>query len=279
LRIKIYFFTNKQMKFDMAGIFKPFLKLLAFVLVLIILVNIFSFFIVINPGERGVLLQLGTVKAVYEPGLHFQIPIVNSVVVMDVRTQKTEDAVDAASKDLQSIEGTVALNYHVDPPNVDKLYQQVGLEYASRIISPAIQESVKASTAKFTAEELITKRQSVKEDIRSILEERLGLYYLIVDDLSIVNFTFSEEFNRSIEAKQTAEQNALKAANDLKRIQIEAQQSIESAKAQAESIRIQGEALKENAGLVQLKMVEKWNGQLPYYAGQGNMLINLPEVR
>lgn len=267
------------MKVDMAGLIKPLLKLLAFVLVLIILVNIFSFFIVINPGERGVLLQLGTVKAVYEPGLHFQIPIVNSVVVMDVRTQKTEDAVDAASKDLQSIEGTVALNYHVDPANVDKLYQQVGLEYASRIISPAIQESVKASTAKFTAEELITKRQAVKEDIRSILEERLGLYYLTVDDLSIVNFTFSEEFNRSIEAKQTAEQNALKAANDLKRIQIEAQQSIESAKAQAESIRIQGEALKENAGLVQLKMVEKWNGQLPYYAGQGNMLINLPEVR
>lgn len=258
---------------------KTFFKMLAVLLVFILLVNIFSFFVVINPGERGVLLQLGTVKAVYEPGLHFQIPIVNNVVVMDVRTQKTEDAVDAASKDLQAIEGTVALNYHVDPLNVDKLYQQVGLEYAARIISPAIQESVKASTAKFTAEELITKRQAVKEDIRQLLEERLGVYFLVVDDVSIVNFTFSEEFNRSIEAKQTAEQNALKAGNDLKRIQIEAQQSIESAKAQAESIRIQGEALKETPGLVQLKMVEKWNGQLPLYTGEGGMLINLPQVR
>lgn len=268
------------MKFSLSETIKLLVKLVVGILLFIILINIFSFFIVINPGERGVLLQLGSVKAVYEPGLHFQFPLINNVVVMDVRTQKTEDVVDAASKDLQSINGTVALNYHVDPANVDKLYQGVGLEYASRIITPAIQESVKASTAKYTAEELITKRQAVKEEIRKALEERLSVYNVIVDDLSIVNFSFSEEFNRSIESKQTAEQNALKAGNDLKRIQIEAQQSIESAKAQAESIRIQGEALKETPGLVQLKMVEKWNGQLPVYAGSdGAMLINLPQVK
>jgi len=268
------------MKFSFSSFALLLLKVVVGFLLIIILVNIFSFFVVINPGERGVLLQLGTVKGVYEPGLHFQLPLINNVVVLDVRTQKTEDAVDAASKDLQSIEGTVALNYHLDPANVDKIYQEVGLEYPSRIIGPAIQESVKASTAKFTAEELITKRQAVKEDIRSSLEERLKVYYIDVDDLSIVNFSFSEEFNRSIEAKQTAVQNALKAENDLKRIQIEAQQKIETAKAEAESIRIQGEALKENAGLVQLKMVEKWNGQLPYYAGGYNaMLINMPQVK
>lgn len=268
------------MKFSLSETIKLLLKIFAGVVLVIFLVNIFSFFVVINPGERGVLLQLGTVKALYEPGLHFQFPLVNNVVVMDVRTQKTEDAVDAASKDLQSINGTVALNFHVDPLHVDKIYQEVGLEYSSRIISPAIQESVKASTAKYTAEELITKRQEVKEEIRKALEARLSVYYLVVDDLSIVNFSFSDEFNKSIEAKQTAEQNALKAGNDLKRIQIEAQQSIESAKAQAESIRIQGEALQQTPGLVQLKMVEKWNGQLPMYAGgDGAMLINLPQVK
>ena len=267
------------MKVDVQNSLKQFWRLLVLLVLFFLLINIFSFFVVINPGERGVLLQLGTVKAVFEPGLHFKVPFVNNVVIMDVRTQKTEDAVSAASKDLQSIEGTVVLNYHIDPSKVDKLYQQVGPEYAVRIISPAIQESVKASTAKFTAEELITKRQAVKEDIRAILEERLSVYFLVVDDVSIVNFTFSEEFNRSIEAKQTAEQSALKAANDLKRIQIEAQQSIESAKGQAESIRIQGEALRENTGLIQLKMVEKWNGQLPLYTGEGGMLINLPQVR
>ena len=268
------------MKFSLSDTTKPMFKLLGGLILIVLLVNIFSFFVVVNPGERGVLLQLGTVKAVYEPGLHFQFPLVNNVVVMDVRTQKTESVVDSASKDLQAIDGTVALNYHIEPLSVDKLYQEVGLEYALRIINPAIQESVKASTAKFTAEELITKRQAVKEDMRKSLEDRLSVYYIKVDDLSIVNFSFSEEFNRSIEAKQTAEQNALKAGNDLKRIQIEAQQSIESAKAQAESIRIQGEALKQTPGLVQLKMVEKWNGQLPMYAGgEGAMLINLPQVK
>ncbi len=266
------------MKFTFGEFIKLALKILGGLLVLIILVNIFSFFTVINPGERGILLQLGTVQGVYEPGLHFQLPIVNNVVVMDVQTQKSEDTVDAASKDLQSIEGTVALNYHADPLAVDKIYQQVGLEYSARIISPAIQESVKAATAQYTAEELITKRSIVKEAIRKALEERLKPYNIMVDDVSIVNFSFSEEFNRSIESKQTAVQNALKAENDLRRIEIEAKQQIETAKADAESIRIQGEALRENAGLVQLKMVEKWNGVLPLYTGGGTPIINLPQV-
>lgn len=260
-------------------IMKTIFKLVGGLFLLIILINIFSFFIVINPGERGILLQLGTVKGIYDTGLHFQMPIINNVVVMDVRTQKSEDTVDAASKDLQYIEGTIALNYHVDPANVDKIYQQVGVEYADRIISPAIQESVKSVTAQFTAEELITKRPAVKEELVVKLRERLDNYFVVVDDVSIVNFNFSEEFNNSIEAKQTAVQNALKAENDLRRIEIEAKQQIETAKADAESIRIQGEALRENAGLVQLKMVEKWNGQMPYYVGGDNQIISLPTVR
>lgn len=246
---------------------------------LVILVNILSFFTVVGPGERGILLQFGTIQKIYEPGLHFQLPIVNQVVLMDVRTQKSQVEVGAASKDLQSINATVALNYHIDPGSVDKLYQQIGTEYDERIVSPAIQESVKATTAQFTAEELITKRAVVKEDIKVKLTERLAVYYVIVDDFSIVDFNFSEEFDRAIEAKQTAEQQAFKAQNDLKRIQIEAQQSIETAKAQAESIRIQAEALKENTNLIQLKFVERWNGVLPYYMmGDSIPLISIPGI-
>lgn len=263
----------------MANTVKKILTGLGILFGIVILLNIFSFFTVVNPGERGILLQLGTVQAVYGPGLHFQMPIVNSVVIMDVQTQKSQDTVDAASKDLQGIEATVALNYHADPGAVDKIYQEIGLDYASRVIDPAIQESVKEVTAQYTAEELITKRADVKTNIFKSLEARLKGYNVLVDDVSIVNFNFSEEFNASIEAKQTAVQNALKAENDLKRIQIEAQQKIETAKADAESIRIQGEALKQNAGLVQLKMVEKWNGQLPYYTGGGEPLIQLPATR
>lgn len=243
---------------------------------LVVVVNLMTFFVVIGPSERGILLQFGTIKAIYEPGLHFQIPIVNNVVVVDVLTQKSQSEVNAASKDLQSIRTIVALNYHVDPAKVDMLYRQIGTDYENRIISPAIQESVKATTAQYTAEELITKRPLVKDDIKAKLSERLSTSFIVIDDFSIVDFNFSEGFNQAIELKQTAVQEALKAENDLRRIQIEAQQQIETAKAQAESIRIQGEALKENQGLVQLKLAEKWNGVLPVYMlGDSVPLVNL----
>ncbi len=267
------------MKESLTSVLKTVVKVFVGIIVVMLLINIMSFFTVVNAGERGILLQLGTVKEVYEPGLHFQVPLLTNVVIMDVQTQKSQDTVDAASKDLQQIEATVALNYHADPGNVDKIYQQIGMDYASRIIDPSIQESVKEVTAQYTAEELIAKRSEVKTLIVKSLQERLKPYNVIIDDVSIVNFNFSAEFNASIESKQTAVQSALKAENDLKRIQIEAQQKIETAKADAESIRIQGEALKDNNGLVQLKMVEKWNGQMPYYMGSGQPLIQLPTIK
>jgi len=264
-------FTNAP-----GGFIKKIIMIIVAIFALVIVVNLMTFFIVINPQERGILLQFGNIKAIYEPGLHFQIPIVNSVIVVDVLTQKSQIEVNAASKNLQSIRTVVALNYHVDPTKVDMLYRQIGVEYESRIISPAIQESVKATTAQYTAEELITKRALVKEDIKKELSARLSSSFIIIDDFSIIDFNFSEEFNQEIELKQTAIQRVLTAENDLKRIQIEAQQQIETAKAQAESIRIQGEALRDNQGLVQLKLAEKWNGVLPVYMlGDSVPLVNL----
>jgi prohibitin 2 len=247
------------------------------VIVLIIIIIVLQGSIaIVGPGERGILLQMGNVQGIFDPGLHFKLPIIQNVVMLDVRTQKSEVQVDAASKDLQSIHTLVALNYHVDPAKVDSLYKEIGTEYESRIIDPAIQESVKATTAQFTAEELITKRPLVKDDIKTKMSERLSKSYIDIDDFSIVDFQFSESFNAAIEAKQTAVQQALKAENDLKRIQIEAQQQIETAKAQAESIKIQGEALKQNQGLVELKLAEKWNGVLPLYMmGDSVPLVNV----
>lgn len=261
---------------DAPKIVKTLIGVIFGVLILVVLLNIFRFFIVIDQGERGVLLEFGHAKAIYEPGLHFQIPLVHRIVVFDVRTKKDQVEAGAASKDLQLVQTTIALNYHADPAAVDKLYQEVGTEYESRIISPAIQESVKASTAKFTAEELITKRSLVKEDTRQNIAERLSDYHIVIDDFSIVDFSFSAEFDEAIEAKQTAVQQALKAENDLRRIEIEAKQKIETAKAEAESIRIQAQALKENSDLVNLKFVEKWNGVLPQYMlGDSIPLLNL----
>lgn len=257
-------------------IVKNVFKIIGIVIVFILAINILSFFTIVNPGERGLLLRFGEVQAIYEPGLHFQIPLVNRVVILDVRTQKNEVEVSAASKDLQEIQTRVALNYHVDVLRVDQLYQNIGTEYEPRIISPAIQESVKAVTAKFTAEELITKRAEVKEQIRLDISKRLDTYFIVIDDFSIVNFSFSQGFDLAIEAKQTAVQQALKAENDLRRIEIEAKQRIETAKAEAEAIRIQAEALKENADLIQLKAVEQWNGVLPVYMmGDSIPLLNI----
>ena len=247
------------------------------IIIIVILFNFVNFFTIVEPGERGILLRFGEIQTIFDPGLHFKIPFVDKVVKMDILTQKSEVEANAASKDLQSIHSIVALNYHADPGSVDKLYSEIGVHYEERVISPAIQESVKAATAEFTAEELITKRPVVKEKIREELTKRLVGNHIIIDDFSIVDFSFTEEFDRAIEAKQTAVQQALKAENDLKRIQIEAQQKIEAAKADAESIRIQAEALKQNQGLVQLKLAEKWDGVMPKVVLGGSIpLINIP---
>lgn len=248
---------------------------LAIFVLLVVLVTIFASFVTINAGERGVLLTFGKVEdKVFEPGLHAITPFVNSVVLMDVRTQKDEVDASAASKDLQVVSTKVALNYHVDPNYAGRIYQNIGKEYKQRIIDPAIQEAVKSSTAKYTAEELITKRETVKELIKSELKTRLAVYNILVDEISITNFDFSPDFNRAIEAKVTAEQQAQKAKNDLERIKIEAEQKIAEskgqaeaiiikAKAEAEAITITGNALKQNQQLVKLEAVKKWDGVLP----------------
>ena len=189
---------------------------------IVIGVVILIIFLIINPivkisaGERGVVLNWGAVSdQVLGEGIHWVTPIKTSVKQLDVKVQKEETGSGAASKDLQTVNAKVALNYHLDPEKVNRLWQNVGSDYKERIIDPAIQEAIKAITAKYTAEELITKRQLVKEDIKSLLGERLAKEFVLVDEFSIVDFNFSESFNTAIEAKVTAEQNALAAKNKL----------------------------------------------------------------
>lgn len=240
------------------------------VLILLAVIGLILSIETVGPGERGVYLVRNAVQdEIKQPGWHFITPFVSNIVNVDVQTQKVEVQADSASKDLQQVSATVALNYYPDTANVNQLYRDTGKKYDERIIAPALQEAVKAATAEFTAEELITKRPEVSAKIKEVLTERLNKNHIVVGDFSIVNFTFSEEFNRSIESKQTAEQDAKRAENDLIRIEVEAKQTITKANADAESIRIQGKALKETPGLVELKAVEKWNGALPQYSGGG----------
>ena len=255
--------------------------LIAFAALLLVLT--LNPFVVIGAGERGVVMNFGAVqKEILNEGLHIRMPIMQKVVIMNVQVQKGEGQGDAASKDLQQVTTNVAINYHLDPLKVAHVYQTIGTfdQVGQRIILPAISESVKAATSQYTAEELISKRQEVREKIRQLLLVRLAVYGVIVDDFSIVNFAFSREFSNAIESKTTAEQLKLKAERDLERIRIEADQKILQAQAEAESLRLQKENVTENLiKLRQIEMqqraIEKWDGKLPQVTGAATPFIDL----
>ncbi|MFN3740607.1 MAG: prohibitin family protein [Thermodesulfovibrionales bacterium] len=226
-------------------------------------------FVIVGAGERGVVLNFGAVQDyVFDEGLHLRIPIVQKVVIMDVKVHKSQTDAEAASKDLQDTHSTIAVNYHIFPEKANWVYQNIGKEYKERIIDPAVQEVVKAVTARYTAVELITQREKVRAEIMELLKKRLIAYNIVVDDFSIVNFKFSQQFTQAIEAKQTAEQLALKAQRDLERIKIEAEQKITQARAEAEALRLQKqnvtpELVKLRMIEASLKAIEKWDGHLP----------------
>ena len=246
------------------------------VFVLFILSIFFGTWTTIKTGERGVVTRFGKVQRSLDQGLHFKIPLIESVDKTNVQTQKEQTEASAASSDLQNVRATVAVNWNVQPDKVVDLYVKVGSKFGSTIIDPAIQEVVKAVTAKYTAEELITKRPQVTEDIQSQLYERLISNDIVVTSVSIVNFDFSESFNEAIEAKVTAEQQALAQKNKLEQVKYEAEQRVVQSKAEAEAIKIQAEALKENNGLVELEAVKKWNGVLPTTVTNGSIpFLNL----
>jgi len=247
---------------------------------LIVILSFFSIY-TIGAGERGVLLTFGKPNMdARGEGLHFKLPFAQTIKKFEVKTQKIETDADSASRDLQDVQTRIALNFHLMPESTPRLYQEVGFAYRERVIDPAIQESVKSVTAQFTAEELITRRPEVRRGIQESLEERLARYYVVVDDFNIVNFQFSEEFDKAIEEKVTAEQKKLKAERDLERIKIEKEQTITQAQAEAEALRLQKQEITPD--LVKLRQIEvqrtaieKWNGELPMVTGGSIPFIDL----
>lgn len=236
-------------------------------------------FAVIDAGNRGVVVNLGKVDdVILTEGFHWVAPL-DDIHEISVQTQRFEATASAASKDLQSVSAQIVVNGHLDPESVNKLFQQIGSDYETKIIDPAIQESVKAATAQFTAEELITKRAEVGAIIQATLTERLAKSWITVESVSIVDFSFSASFNEAIEKKVTAEQNALAAKNKLAQTEYEADQRIAEATGEAEAIRIQAEAITSQGGAeyVKLKWVEKWNGVLPTHMldASADLLLSL----
>lgn len=253
----------------------------AIIMIVVVIVLLTGAFYTIDAGERGVELTFGkpNMESVGE-GLHFKIPIAQSVKKFEVKTQKIEVDADASSKDLQDVQTKIALNYHLKSDSVPSLYQEIGSDYKSRVIDPAIQESVKSVQAMFTAQELISKRTEVRKQIQDMLSEKLNKYYIVVDDFNIVNFQFSAEFDKAIEEKVTAEQQKLKAEMDLERIVIEKEQEITRAQAEAESLRLQKmevtpELLTLRSIEVQSQAIEKWDGKLPMVTGGAMPFIGI----
>jgi len=226
-------------------------------------------------GSRGVVMHFGAVTGqVMGEGLNFKTPFVTSVKIIDVQVQKHEVRASAASKDLQEIQTEIALNFHVAPDSVHKIYQEIGVDFADRIIDPAVQETVKSVTAKYTAVQLISDRHTVTQEMTEALRARLLPYHLLVDQVSTKDFDFSEKFKAAIEAKQEAEQLAQKATRDLERIKTEAEQQVATARADAETYRLKTQSL--NPLLVQMEWIKKWNGHLPQVQGGHTPMIQIP---
>lgn len=235
-------------------------------------------FVVVNAGERGVVMQFGKVQDnVLDEGIHSIMPIVTSVKRLSVRVQQNSFNADAASKDLQKVTTNLAINWHIDATQVNKVYQRIGDEeqIVTRIITPAVSEVLKAATAKKTAEEIITRRTDLKAEIDNALKTRLADYGVIVDDISLVDFAFSPEFNKAIERKQIAEQEAKQAEFVAVKASKEALAQVNRAKGQAEAQRLQRQTLTPT--LLQQQAIEKWDGHFPtVMGGNGTLpLINI----
>ncbi len=244
-----------------------------------------GFFVQIDAGHVGVVTRFGAVTGVsFEQGLHAKTPI-DDVTIMDIRVQKDEVRAAAASRDLQDVTTIIALNFHLDPSKAASVFQQVGLSYKERIVDPAIQEAVKATTASFTAEELITQREKAREQARALLASKLERFNILVDELNIVDFKFSTDFEKAIEAKQVAAQRVKEAENKLKQVEVEAQQQVVQAEASAKATVTRAEAearanrlLTDSLSdrILQLESIKKWDGKLPAVTGGAVPFINIP---
>lgn len=245
---------------------------------------------IVPAGNTGVLLTLGKVSETsFQEGAHFKIPFVQSVENMSNKIQVYETPASAVSKDLQTVSSTLAVNYRLVSDKSADMYKNVGIEYQTILVTPVVQECFKSATANYTAEQLITERQTVADDVKESLEKKLKDYGIYIEKFNIVNFDFSSEFNNAIEAKQVAEQNLLKTKTEQEQAIVianaEAEKKVISAKADAEAIMAQAQAQADANELLEKSLtpkviayeqIQKWNGVMPKVTGSDSgMLVNI----
>jgi regulator of protease activity HflC (stomatin/prohibitin superfamily) len=245
--------------------FKP--RMIISLLWLIII--LFGCFSTIKTGEIGIKTRFGKiVGSTTNEGIFFKSPI-EKIEKINIKVQKYEnkDALSTSTKDMQIVNNIkVSINYQIDGTKVVDLYKKVGTNYKNTILEPAIQETIKGVISKYTSEELVTKRSEISSDINNTLNERIKIYGINSVSVAINNFDFSEAYNQAIEQKAVAEQNVLKAQQELEQAKVEAERKV----VEAEATNKANELLKQNVTdeVLMKQFIEKWDGKLPEtYAG------------
>ena len=247
--------------------------LIAFI-VLLCMCNPFT---IINAGERGVKVTLGQVSnESFTEGVHFVTPFISKIHTMDIKTQKSNIITQTYTKDLQQAKITYVVNYNLQPQNTYKMYKEVGKNYKDIVLVPVVEGTVKDIIGSYNANDLVGNRNIVTNSILSKLQNQLYNNYIDITDFQITDINYNDTFEKAVELKVQAEQEALKAKNNTIRVQEEARQKVISAEAEAKAIRIKAEALKQNRDLVNLTLAEKWDGKLSQYSmGNAIPFINL----
>ena len=233
-------------------------------------------------GYVGIKTRFGQVQEdMIQEGFNFKVPFIESIVKIDCRTQKNEVTTEASSKDLQKVSNIkIVVNYNVDKTKANQLYKEIGKDYQTVLIEPAILESIKQGMSQYTAEELITKRSEVADGIMNLLKVKLEEKGVLVSALNKTDLSFSEEFDKAVEEKQIVEQETQKAQYELEKAKVENEKKVENAKADAEVMKQQNaqiteEYLKLKELEVQQKAIEKWNGQLPTATSNAIPFLNI----
>lgn len=250
-----------------------------------------SSFTIVPAGHTGVVLTLGKVsESSFTEGFHLKIPFIQDVEVMSNKIQVYETPASAVSKDMQTVSSTIAVNYRISSDASSDIYKNVGIDYKTVLVTPIVQECMKSVTAKYTAEELITERAAVGDEVKTALDAKLNAYGIYIEKFNIVNFDFSEEFNNAIEAKQVAEQNLIKTQTEQEQAiviaEAEAEKKVIAAEAEATAILAEAQAqadanklLEESLSnkVIMYEQITKWDGVLPKVSGSDNgLLINVP---
>ena len=240
------------------------------IVALFLLITLFNSFKTIPTGYVGVKTRFGQVQnTMLNEGLNFKIPYIEKITLMDCRTQKVEYNMETSSKDLQKVTNfSIAVNYNITKDTANKLYREVGVDYKSIIVEPAIKEAIKSVTANYTAEELITKRNEVSAMATEQIFNKLNDKGISVTSVNILDLSFSKEFDEAIEKKQIVEQQTQQAKYELEKAKVENEKKIENAKAEAEVMKQQNaeitdKTLELKRLEIQQKLIEKWSGNLP----------------